>query len=606
LAGVLVAIGALLLVLAAAAFRVTGIQDDLLAARDRLNAAERLLRAGRPAQARAALAVARNRVVRANSTLYGHPELALLKAVPIGRQNMQSLEDSVGVALRLATAGDQILNTARPLEAANGQFEVPMRSGAVPLSLIDQLRPQLADLAASLPQRGDAPKSRLIVGPLRSLQRNIYRQAELRQHQAASLTNALDLLTALSGGNGPRRFLIAVANAAEMRGTGGMILSYGEMTSKDGTFALEHFGNIDELQSRLKTAVTPPTDVPADYLQRFAGLDPAAHFRNANLGADFRDAALLLEAMYTQATGKPVDGVLQIDSMGLAAMMRGTGPVDSPGLGTVNAGNVVRVTLSDAYARFPNERSERQEVLGDVAEAVFRKLVTGDYASLRPLAHALVNAAAERRLQLHMTRTTEQDAVNGLAINGALADVGDVFALTVQNFSGNKLDYYVDSALNITGQRRPGALGEVTAELTVTNHAVPGQLAPAYVFGPFNSQLAAGQYSGLASLYLPAGSSLVSSTGSLGGSAPGASTEGGHTVIGIPVNVGAGQQVRISLRLQLPPSAGPGYAAYLVPASRVLPTRFTVDLFRGAGRPRVRYDATAVKPVAVRETAAKG
>ena len=182
-----------------------------------------------------------------------------------------------------------------------------------------------------MPLAKDAPDSSLLVGPVRRLETAIYREAGLRHAQATSLSAGLELLSALSGGGGPRRFLIAIANAAEMRGTGGMVLAYGELTSVDGQFTLQHFGGIDEL--KLKQATVTPAGTPADYLARFVDLGPTLNWRNATMGGDFTYIAPVMEAMYRDAVGVGADGVIQIDSMGLAAMLKGTGPVDVPGLG---------------------------------------------------------------------------------------------------------------------------------------------------------------------------------------------------------------------------------------------------------------------------------
>ena len=61
----------------------------------------------------------------------------------------------------------------------------------------------------------------------------------LRHRQFNKVGPALDLLSDMSGANGPRRYMIAVANEAEMRGTGGMILSYGTLLAQNGKFTLD-------------------------------------------------------------------------------------------------------------------------------------------------------------------------------------------------------------------------------------------------------------------------------------------------------------------------------------------------------------------------------
>jgi len=588
---VLLAVGVVAVVSGLAAFRVFQIARDLRNARNDLNAVETLLKAGQPAAARVALARGQAWVIHANTVVHNSPELSLVNVVPVARQNLEAMKSSVEVALRLTGGGRRLLDIAKPLESRDGKFEVPLRAGAIPLPVLRALTPQLADVEGGLPVLSDAPSESLLLPPVRELVRTVYRQADLRKRQLRVIGDGLEVLQVLSGGQGAHRVFIAVANAAEMRGTGGMILSYGELTAADGKFSLERFGNIDEV------ALSAPAnvDLPQDYLDRFGPLGPALNWRNANLGVDFTYLGPAMEAMYKQATGKVADAVLQIDSKGLAALMRGTGPVDVPGLGIVNADNVVDVTLSQAYARF-SSRTVRQEVLGDVAEAVFRKLVTGDYPSLRPLATAIVDAAAERRIILHMNRPDAQRAVVDLGVDGRLPGLGRDFAtLAVENFSANKLDYYLDTGVRLTGDRVPGRVGHMRAEITITNTAPPGQTSPTYVFGPNIAGQRAGLYLGLATLYLPKGAGVISQTGDLPDGRVTVATEAERAAITFPVHVEAGKTQRVVVDLTLPPAPRNGYVFVYLPISRVRPTRFAADL--RLGQAAIKYDAAPTRLV---------
>lgn len=579
--------------LAFAAFRVARLAQDLRAAKVELEAAEAFLRAGQPLNARLALHRGEVRVIHANSIVHSSPELAVLSVIPVARQNLDALKDAVGIALRLASGGRRLLDRAQPLESPGGQFEVPMRSGAVPLPVLRTIAPPIDDLVSNLPVLGDAPDSSVLLAPVRSLVDAVYRQSALRKQQLTTIGDGIALLRALSGDGGDRRLLIVVANAAEMRGAGGMILSYGELVGNDGQFDLERFGGIDEIALPSPATV----GVAEDYVNRFGPLGPTLNWRNANLGPDFRSLGPVMEAMYNHGTGKVAHGVLQIDSMGLAAMMRGTGPVEVAGLGTVTADNVVEVTLSRAYEQFSN-RTQRQEVLGDVAEAVFRKLVTGDYPSLRPLATALVDAAVERRVILHMASADSQRTVERLGADGTLPSFGrDFAALTVQNFSANKLDYLLDTSVRITGERVANRVGRFRAEVTITNAATPGRTSPAYVYGPNVAGQVAGQYIGLVTLYLPKGAGLVGQSGDLSEGRAGAVSENDRTAVGFPVRLAAGETRRIVLDLTLPPADGVSSRFDLVPVSRVRPTVFDVELQTGRGLSRYRGGLTRQLPL---------
>jgi hypothetical protein len=370
--------------------------------------------------------------------------------------------------------------------------------------------------------------------------------------------------------------MLAVANAAEMRGTGGMILSYGSLTSDAGTIKLERFGPIDEIP------LAAPVDVkePVDYLRRFSALEPTRLWRSTNIAADFTQVAPIMEAMYPAATGAPVDGVIQIDSAGLAAILEGIGPVDTPGLGTVDASNVVALTLNQAYVQFP-DRPVRQEYLEIVARTSFERLLSGTYPSVTNLARALARAAAERHVIFHATSAPVQRLSATLGADGSFPPPGVNFAaLTVQNLSANKLDYYIDSKLTITGAMRPGRASRITVAVDIANTAPPGG-RPEYIFGPGAPGFRNGEYRGLGSVHLPPGSALRSYTGA--SAPPTVAREGGRSVVSFGVDLEAGERTQVVLDLALPPQPPLVRGWALLPVPRVRPTIVALDLDTATG-----------------------
>jgi hypothetical protein len=572
------AVIALAIVFAVALYRVSGVAADLSDASDALRSAEAHVRDGEIGAARTELAKAEGLVAAANGTLRTSPDLALVRLLPVARQNIDALTRSVGIGLVLTNGGRQVLDAASSLQGPGGRLEVPLRGGAVPLEAVAESSAALKDVAFALPG-DDRPGGRWLIGPVKDLQDEVYDEAARRRRQFVSVAWGLDILRELSGGNGPRRYFLAVANAAEMRGTGGMILSYGALTSQDGKIALERFGGIDELELDASVDVTEP----ADYLARFASFAPNRLWRNTNLGSDFTFVAPMFEKMYPAATGQPVDGVIQIDSVGLAAVLEGIGPVETPEVGRVEAGNAVALTLNEAYVRFP-DRPVRQEYLESVARTVFDRLLTGDYPSVTALARALANAAAGRHIIVHSTNPESERAVARLGADGSLPGPGTDFAqLTVQNFSGNKLDFYLDTKLTLTGQRRPGRLDHVRAVVEVANTAPPNGRPP-YIFGPFSSDLALGQYKGLATVYLPPGASLGGPATGVVAGPPAVSAEAGRTAVSFTVDVPAGGTQTVVLDLELPPTPGVDNRWVLIPTPRVRPTSVALDIRTPHGR----------------------
>jgi hypothetical protein len=551
--------------------RLVGIAGDLRAARGHLDDAVTHLQDGRLGPARESLAAARALLVDANAGLYGTPDVGIAGMVPVAGTNLDAVRDVVADALAVAGAAEDVLGEAVPLEGADGKLEVSLRAGTVPLDVVDAVQAELEDLAATLPL-GSPPDSAVLLPAVRDAAREVHATLVARRQQVDTLSAGLTLLEELSGGNGDRRYLIAVANTAEMRATGGMILSYGVLEGRAGELELVAFGPIDELF--LGAGVDPvAVGAPADELARWSGLEPLRLWRNANLVPDPTVVAPRLQAMAEAAGGVPFDGVVHVDPAGLAALLEGVGAVDVPGLGTVDHTNVVDLTLNRAYVDFP-DNDQRREVLGDVAEAAFRRLVEGDFPSLRVLAEALARAAEERHLALWSDRVAAAQPSAFFGADAALPAPDDLdhVLLTVQNFSKNKLDYYLDTALDLRGARPGSRPGTLTATVTVTNAAPPGGRA-SYVFGPNAPGEVAGLYRGVVSLYLPRGTSLVGST-----SPASLTSEAGRSVVGFPIELAAGQTTTVTLELALAPRPDEPYHLSLVPVPRVRPTIVSVGL----------------------------
>lgn len=564
---------------------------DLRDAQDLVESAATAIQDGRLADARASLGQAEVLVLRANNDLYSSLELQLISWVPVVHENLDSLRDSVGLAATVINGGRRILDAAIPLESPEGRLEVSLSDGTIPLAALSAAGQEISALSVQLPS---VPTStpRFLLPQARELRSAVYDEAASRRRQLDVLGRGLSLLTELAGGNGDRRYLIAVANTAEMRGSGGMILNYGVLEGRDGVIDLTAFGRIDDLALPGPVAADL---VPADYLARWTGFDPLSRWRQANLAGDFTVVAPVLEAMYTASTGLPVDGVIQIDPAGLSALLDGVGPVTVPELGEVRGDNVAALTLNEAYFRFPGV-DQRSDVLGDVAEAAFRRLVDGDIPSLRTLARRLAEAVEGRHLLMHATASGAQSPVTSFGADGAYppVDASESMALTVQNLAGNKLDYYLDTSLRLTGQRVAGEVGEIKAQVTLTNTAPPGARDPRYIFGPFDpgSPLAAGVERSIATLYLPLGTSVDAVSGDQTVGAVSSGAEAGRPYAAFIVDVPAGEARSVTLTLRLAPRPVGQYVLDLIPSPRVRPTivRVQITTERGVAQGSVELD----------------
>ncbi|MFL6206858.1 MAG: DUF4012 domain-containing protein [Acidimicrobiales bacterium] len=569
-------------VLGLAAFRVRGAVSDLERAIDLIDDASLALEEGRLANARSALDQAYGLISKANGDLYGTAELDVSAAVPLAGANLRAVRDGVALATRLVDGGRRILQAAAPLEGDDGKLEVSLEDGTLSLEAVATTQQEIRSLVVQLPG-GDPDIETGVIGPLADATRSLYTEANRRRDQLGVLDRGLSLLTELAGGNGDRTYLLAVSNTAEMRGSGGMVLDYGILTGSKGTIDLQQFGRIDELA--FAGAVDVP-GVPSDYLARWSGFDPLSRWRQANLAGDFTVVAPVLEAMYARATGKKVDGVVQIDPSGLAKMLHGLGPIDVAGLGQVNEENAVALTLNEAYLRFPGIE-DRTDVLGDVAEGAFRRLVDGDIPSLRALAEGMVEAVDARHVLMHASSPAMESELVAFGADGALppVDQADSFQLTAQNLAGNKLDYYLDTSLGLAGSMADGAVGDLTATVALANRAPAGATQPPYVFGPGPTAvpLPPGVLRSVVTLYVPFGTTLVKASGDATVEPATSGTEAGRPYVSFVVDVPAEASRTVALELRTPPKPTAGYAFLVLPSPRVRPTGLDVAVATDAG-----------------------
>ncbi|HEX4863157.1 MAG TPA: DUF4012 domain-containing protein [Acidimicrobiales bacterium] len=531
--------------------------------------------AGHLAVAQAQLVQAQSTLTSVNSSLYNSLDFQILNVLPVARENLTAVRSAVHLGLEMVGGGEEILQSASPLEQG-GQLAVPLNQGQLPLSVVSSVQAAVADVAGTLSGTPPPPNGTFLLGRVQKDVDRVYAEAYRREAELRSVGAGLRVVEDIAGASGDRRYLLAIANSAEMRGSGGMILSYGVLTSHAGKVTLVHVGPIDEISLASPETTAP---FPADFIKTYGGLAPTADWREENLMSDFTVDAPVMEAMYQHATGQHVDGVIQVDSAGLAAVLAGVGPVPTADLGTVDAANAVTVTLSTSYQLYP-QRSVRQDYTGEVAQAAFQRLTSGQFSSLKPLGSALVEASKQRHVLVYTDDPTDETAIRFLGFEGALPPPRTDFTqLTVQNFGGNKLDYYLFSALRFEGRRPSQSGSRVSAIIDLANGAPPGQTVPQEVFGPFLPGDKPGEYYGLVTLYLPAGSYLKSAAvdGSVT-SQPKMGSQNGVNTVTFTVSVVAGATSHIVLDLYIPPTPSPVRQFEFVPSPRVHPTDFVAKL----------------------------
>ena len=484
------------------------------------------------------------------------PVLVPARMVPLLGRQLRSVRALSTAAAHIADTGagavadvERILSTADP----------PAGERA---ALVRRLR----DLAAGTERRLDGVglgPTWGLVPPLAHARADLSRQlVELReglQKGSAGASAVADLL------DGPRRYLLLAANNGEMRAGSGMLLFAGELETGAGNLRL---GN---LRSVVDIPVPPGTvDLPTDISERWGWLKPNEDWTSLMVSPRFDEMASVAAKMWVAAGNRPVDGVIALDPVTLAALLDATGPV-TVGDVTVDGQSAVEELLHGQYLRFSNdEKLERREQLGDIARAAFEAFDAGGWSPTK-LAGGLIAAARGRHLLVWSADASARAGWVAAGIDGSLGP--ESLLVAVLNRGGNKLDQHLPVTarldLHPSGSDTEGAL-------ILDLHNVVPDGEPLYVAGPHpGSGVEKNVYLGILAVSLP-GDALEGRVEGVDQLAV-AGRDGPTRVVGFQFALAQGEHRTVTVRFRLPGRHG---MIRVEPSARVPAVKWTSGRMR--------------------------
>ena len=407
----------------------------------------------------------------------------------------------------LVSSGRQLTAAGADLAEAAGTMRVRLDAGHQTLADLRRLEPLLAEAGAVLAETGahlsglDRP---YLLPSLRRSLRAVGTRATSETASAERVAESIRLLPAVLGADDPRRYFLAFQNNAELRGSGGLIGNWGELTAEDGGLGLVRFGRLQEL---ITGGDRPRVlHLPEEFQARYRQFDVGGSWQQVNVSPDFPTTAAVITDLYPQSGGAALDGVVAVDPPGLAAALKLTGPIPVEGWPVpVSAENVVDVTLRDAYERFPDDAA-RVAFLGRLSERVWNAFGTSDLGNPLRVARIVHEAARGGHLQVHLNRPEEGTLLTSLGADGRVPPVrGDSVMVVNQNLSANKVDYYLRRQVRYQVDLDPGSAPAKLSgllEVGLENQAPGGGLSSA-VLGPYDSRFVAGENRTYVSVYSP-------------------------------------------------------------------------------------------------------
>ena len=439
------ALGAALIVIAAVAWlawQASHVRSDLAAATSQARQLRTQAARGDYAGARRTLNRVRARVGDAAGRT-DDPAWRFAAAVPfLGRD--------ISAVRRGAQATQQLAVTVLPdVERLTEliQERPPLKGGAIQLNTLVALQP-LVDRSASAAtqvraQLATAPRP--LLGQVRDGLATLDTQVAQLDDGLRSAAAALKIMPAMLGADGPRRYLMAVQNNAEARATGGLIGGYAIATADHGRVSLVRAGADTDFM-----VPTAPVALPADASDTWTREGSAQFWFNANLTPHFPDAATSLAGIWAAQSGEHLDGVLALDPIAMAELLRPGGPVSLPGGLRVGPADIADFVMHREYVLFPGaDQGPRKRLVSALAGAVFHSVLGGG----RPSATlgAMSAAARSGHLFLWSAHAAEQVVLQRGLLGGALPTTNTPFLEVLsQNYGGDKLDYYVRRTVHVS------------------------------------------------------------------------------------------------------------------------------------------------------------
>lgn len=397
-----------------------------------------------------------------------------------------------------------VLDAATGLDLARLGFS----GGAVDLAPFAAIEPSLADAAdvlADAAERARRIDADATLPPLADAVREMRGAVTEAAGVVGGLHGAALLLPSMLGGEGPRSYVVAMQNNAELRSSGGII----------GSIALIHAENGQiSLVRQASTRDFPPLDAPLPLSESTVALfedGPGRYLQNLTSIPDFAEAGPAIAARWQGVFGGTVDGVVTVDAVVAAHLLEASGDV-SFGPFTVSSATVVDVLLSQIYAAVPDPAAQ-DEVFAQAASALLgTALGTGDPQALLA---ALAAAADEHRIRIWSAHPDEQAVLAVSSLSGTLPRDGDgeaTVGVLLNDTTGGKMDYYARAKVGVAIGVCDG-IPTTQVRVTWSNDAPPDAATslPAYVTGGGQYGVDPGSVRTLIAIYGPEGSVFAGS-----------------------------------------------------------------------------------------------
>ncbi|HEV2798713.1 MAG TPA: DUF4012 domain-containing protein [Nocardioides sp.] len=270
------------------------------------------------------------------------------------------------------------------------------------------------------------------------------------------------VLPDLFGVDGDRTYLLALLNPSEQRFSGGAPLTVVPMEVSGGQLSM---GDARDTSDPDLFRVGRWDKVEGNPFH-----DGKLRISTATFAPDWSVSGEELLRGWERRTGQQVDGLVAVDVVALADMLRVTGPVEAPLYGTLDASNFTQKLVGD-YDTYPD--NDARKGLNRAIVPVFADRVFEPGNSLDKI-ESLRSSAQARHFALWMRDPDLQAAVTDVGLSGDLSDTPhDYIAVFNQNTNISKSDFWQRRTVTSDVQLREDGSAEVELTVSVFNDSPP-------------------------------------------------------------------------------------------------------------------------------------
>ena len=301
-----------------------------------------------------------------------------------------------------------------------------------------------------------------------------------------ALSSTFRMLPGFLGNGQTRTYAVMSMTTSEMRSSGGLIGSVGELTADNGSV---HVGEFKANKDYLPYGIG---DHSADMARVFSDEGPlhmSFDIRDTAVFPDTERAALALQSIWNRTPWgqqKPLSGVIMVDPVFVQEMVAINGPVTLADGTTLNGDNTAEYFLNTVYKQYEASQTDAVfgETTGNVIAGMFKSLNLG---KLVKIGETIGTMARERHFTMFSFDANLEKEIQAAGFTGETPNdpqnpsVG--VYLTEQNPS--KMGWYIKRTSTIEKTRCDVSGATYHVEYTVSNIMKAGDVSnlPAYITG---------------------------------------------------------------------------------------------------------------------------